>query len=135
MSQFPGRQDFIWAAGGQIPLSVRLAVFEIRCRLHHHNFQLRSMVYDRDNIQPISQEDYVLCKSPYLSSIAVRFGSFGDGGSLDYTEEAVMQMISGLAPNLAHLCVVRKQASGEISLHRAWALGRPALKGFFPGAV
>ncbi|KAG4422294.1 hypothetical protein IFR04_004560 [Cadophora malorum] len=133
VNQFPGLQDFIWAAGGQIPPSVIAAVFERKCRLHHHNFVLGSLVYDRNDVQPVSPKDYVLCTSPYLSSIVVRFGYFGGRGHIDYTQEAVMKVISGLAPNLVHLCVIQKQSSGERSDYQTWELGRPAWKGFFPG--
>ena len=133
VNQFPGLQDLIWAAGGQIPPSVIAAVFERKCRLHHHNFVLRSLVYNRNDVQPVSPEDFILCTTPYLSSIVVRFGYFGDRGHIDYTQEAVMKLISGLAPNLAHVCVIQKQSSGERSEYQTWDLGRMAWKCFFPG--
>ncbi|KAG4438731.1 hypothetical protein IFR05_005811 [Cadophora sp. M221] len=133
VNQFQGLRDLVWAAGGQIPSSVMVAISERQRRLHHHNFVLRSLVYDRNDIKHISPEDYALCTSPCLSSILVRFGSFGDRGVIDYTEEAVMEVISGLAPNLAHVCVLSQQFSGEISQNQTWELGRPAWKGLFPG--
>lgn len=46
-----------------------------------------------------------------------------------------MEVISGLAPNLAHVCVIQKQSRGELSSYQTWELGRPTWKGFFPGGT
>ncbi|KAH7357001.1 hypothetical protein BKA65DRAFT_495931 [Rhexocercosporidium sp. MPI-PUGE-AT-0058] len=126
----------IWECYGKNGISsVMATISERRCRLHHHDFVLRSLVYDRNDIKPISPEDYALCTSPCLSSIVVRFNPFGDSGAIDYTQEAVIDAISGLAPNLAHLCAISTQSSGQIDKYQTWELGRPAWKGFLPGTV
>lgn len=128
---FSGLQDLIWAAGKCVPPAVLSAVSERKCRLHHHNFHLPSLVYSRDSVQSVSPEDYTLCTSPELFSVVFEFCSFGDHGFLDYNGEAVMQMLFGLAPNLAHMLVVTKRALGDMLPHQTWELGRPAWKGFY----
>ena len=131
--QFPGLRDLIWVAGWHMPPPVLAAVSERACRLHHHSFQLQSLIQDRDNPQPISTDDYSLCTSPSLFSIVAHVGSFESGGLLNYIGEALPLIASGLAPNLTHICEIPKTASGEIEILRAIMLGKPDWKGFFPG--
>ena len=128
-----GLQDLVWTAGSFIPPSVLSVVSQIRCRLHIHEFEIPSLIQERDNPQPVSAEDYALCTLPFLSSIVVRVGSFESFGKLNYIEEAIMQMASGLAPNLTHLCVISEGEAGELDIDKAIALGKPDWKGFFPG--
>ena len=131
--QFSGLRDLIWAAGWYIPPSVLAAVSEQACRLHHHNFELPSLIQDRDNPQPVSAADYSLCTSPSLFSIVAHVGSFESGGLLNYNQEALLSIVSGLAPNLTHMCEIPKGAHGELEITRAIMLGKPDWKGFFLG--
>ncbi|PVH73018.1 hypothetical protein DL98DRAFT_59481 [Cadophora sp. DSE1049] len=133
VNQFSGLRDLVWAAGQRIPPSVLSAISERGCRLHHHNFSLPSLIQTRDDPQPISPADYELCTSASLFSIVAHVGSFESGGKLNYVGEAVMRMVSGLAPKLAHLCDVSHGPPGELEVTQAIMLGKPDWQGFFPG--
>ena len=126
-----GLQDLIWTAGSSIPPSILSAISQIRCRLHVHDFEIPSLIQERDNPQPVSPEDYALCTFPFLASIVARVGSFESFGKLNFIEEAIMQMASGLAPNLTHLCVISEGEAGELDIDKAIELGKPDWKGFF----
>ncbi|KAH9219377.1 hypothetical protein DL95DRAFT_485591 [Leptodontidium sp. 2 PMI_412] len=133
VKQLSGLQDLVWTAGSSIPPSILSAVSQTRCRLHIHEFEIPSLIQELDNPQPVSLEDYALCTFPFLSSIVARVGSFESFGKLNYIEEAIMRMTSGLAPNLTHLCVISEGEAGELDIDEAIALGKPDWKGFFPG--
>ena len=134
---FTGLRDLVWAAGWCIPPSVLPVSAERRIRLHVHHFYLPSLVQERDPPKPVSAYDYTLCTLPSLYSISFRASPLVPGGRVNYTQEAVMQMVAGLAPNLAHVCVVPTTGSGELDpgLDRTYLLGRPDWKGFFPGQI
>ena len=134
---FSGLRDIVWAAGWYIPPSVLSVSAERRIRLHVHHFYLPSLVQERDPPEPVSSHDYALCTLPSLYSITVRASPLVPGGRVNYTQEAVMQMVAGLAPNLAHVCIVPKVGSGELDsgLDQSILLGRPNWKGFFPGQL
>jgi hypothetical protein len=130
---FPGLRDLLWVTGWHVPLFILSAVVEKGCRLHIHNFRLPSLIQSRDDPQPVSTQDYSLLTSPSLSSVVVKLRSFESGGKLNYTEEALLLMVSALAPNLTHLCVYPKGPLGELEVTQAIQLGKPTWKGFFPG--
>ncbi|KAH6698277.1 hypothetical protein BKA61DRAFT_562960 [Leptodontidium sp. MPI-SDFR-AT-0119] len=133
ISEFPGLKDLVWSAGYYVPPAVLSMAAERGTRLHVHHFSLPSLIQIRDEHKAISKEDYALCTHPSLYSIAFRVGSYESGGLLNYGKEAVMEMVAGLAPNLAHLCVISQETPGELEIDQAMALGKPAWKGFFPG--
>ncbi|KAL2073029.1 hypothetical protein VTL71DRAFT_10353 [Oculimacula yallundae] len=131
---FQGLKDLVWAAGQSVPPPVLSIAAERGTRFHMHHFALPSLIQDREPT-PISAEDYALCTHPSICSISVTVGSFLSGGRLTYTQEAVMQMVTGLAPNLAHLYVEPgPPAPGELDpgLDESLRLGKPDWKGFFP---
>jgi len=132
IGQLPGIQDLVWDYGGYMPPSILSVISAKGCRLHMHRFHLRSLVQHRDSPQPIHPDHYALATSPSLFSIVVDVTSFESGGMLNYTEEGVMRMVAGVAPNLAHVCLVPTRASSELGNFEAWRLGKPAWSGFFP---
>jgi hypothetical protein len=136
ISQLPGLQDLVWAYGYRMPQSVLSAVSARGCRLHVHHFHLRSLVQFRDSPQPIDPDDYALVTSPSLSSIVVKLCGLTSEGLVDYTEEAVMRMMAGTAPNLAHVCLIQERPGSSLDLIEAVRLGKPAWSGFFsPGTA
>jgi hypothetical protein len=136
ISQLPGLQDLVWEYGSRMPRSVLSAVSVRGCRLHMHHFRLGSLVQLRDSPQPIHPDDYALATSPSLSSIVVKVCGITTDGNLDYTEEAVMRMVAGTAPNLAHVCLIQTRAGSSLALIEAVRLGKPAWSGFFsPGTA
>ena len=132
ISQLPALQDLVWAFGSYIPQSVLSDVSARSCRLHMHRFRLRSLTQLRDSPQPIDPKQYALASSPSLSSIVVEARVFDDDGSVNYTVDAVMQMVAGTAPNLAHVCLFPSMGGDSILLRQAIRLGMPAWSGFFP---
>ncbi|KAH9217406.1 hypothetical protein DL95DRAFT_459314 [Leptodontidium sp. 2 PMI_412] len=62
-----------------------------------------------------------------------RVGSFEFGGLLNYIGEALQFIVSGLAPNLVHMCEIPEETHGEMELTRAIMLGKPDWRGFFLG--
>ncbi|KAH7385052.1 hypothetical protein BKA64DRAFT_156501 [Cadophora sp. MPI-SDFR-AT-0126] len=134
---FTGLRDLVWAAGWYIPPGVLSLSAERRIRLHVHHFHLPSLVQVRDLPMHVSAHDYALCTLPSLYSITVRASPLVSGGNVNYNREAVMQMVVGLAPNLAHVCIVPTMGSGELDpgLDQTVLLGRPDWNGFFPGQI
>jgi hypothetical protein len=136
ISQLSGLQDLVWAYGSHIPQSVLSVVSARGSRLHMHCFHLSSLVQQRDNPQPIDPDDYALVTSPCLYSIVVRLVDFETDGMLNYTKEAVMRMVAGTAPNLAHVCLMQTMAGDSLAHREAIRLGKPAWSGFLsPGTV
>lgn len=136
ISQLPALQDLVWAFGSHMPQSVLSAVSARSCRLHMHCFRLRSLIQLRDSPRPINPKDYALASSLSLSSIVVEVRDFETDGMVNYTVEAVMQMVAGTAPNLAHVCLLRSMAGNSIPHREAIRIGKPVWSGFSPpGAV
>jgi hypothetical protein len=100
-----------------------------------HCFRLPSLVQHRDRPQPIDPDDYALATSPSLFSIVVSVKGFDDDGDVEYTEEAVMRMVGGIAPRLAHVRMWYDRVGDSLSSREAIRLGKPAWSGFFPGTA
>lgn len=135
ISQLPALKDLVWAYGYHMPQPVLSAVHDRGCRLHMHCFRLCSLVQSRDSPQPIDLDDYALATSPSLSSIVVPVLGFETDGKLNYTEEAVMRLVAGTAPSLAHVWLVSTRAGDSLPHREAVRLGKPAWGGFFPGTA
>ncbi len=133
--QLPALKDLVWACGSNLPLSVLSAVHDRGCRLHMHQFHLFSLVQSRNNPQPINQDDYALATSPSLFSITTRLVGLRADGMIDYNEEAVMRLVAGMAPNLAHVWLNRGSSSSSLALEEAVRLGKPAWGGLFLNKV
>jgi hypothetical protein len=54
---------------------------------------------------------------------------------LNYNEEAVMRMVAGMAPSLAHVWLIPTRAGDGLVHREAIRLGKPAWGGFFPGSA
>jgi hypothetical protein len=135
ISQLPALEDLVWACGSLIPQCILSTVHAIGCHLHVHCFRLPSLVQHRDKPQPIDPDDYALATSPFLSSIVVSVYGFDGNGLVEYTEEAVMRMVGGIAPRLAHVRLYYDSVGDSLSSREAIRLGKPAWSGFFPGAA
>ncbi len=132
INQLPALEDLIWGCGSDLPPSILSAVHERGCRLHMHYFRLGSLVQSRGSPHALNPGDYVLASSPCLTSIVVRIIPFGTDGTLDYNEEAVKHMVAGMAPNLAHLWLIRMMAGDSLPSREAYRLGKPARADLFP---
>lgn len=133
--QLPALEDLVWACGSRMPRYILSAVHSIGCRLHMHCFHLSSLVQHRDRPQPIVPDEYALATSPSLSSIVAPVRDFETDGDVSYNEEAVMRMVAGTAPRLAHVWLLQTMAGDSIAYREAVRLGKPAWSGFFPGTA
>jgi len=90
-----------------MPRTVLSAVHNARfCRLHMHHFHLRCAVLPRNGPPQtvnIDQDDRALAASPALFSVVAGIRDYELDGQLNYTEEALLAMAAGAAPNLQHL--------------------------------
>jgi len=132
ISQLPALEDLVLGRWPSMPRYILLAVHAIGCRLHVHSFYLSSLVQHRDRPEPIDLDDYALVTSPSLSSIVVRVCGLETDGSVNYNEEAVMCMVVGTAPRLAHVWMLKDRAGASLDHDEAVRLGKPAWSGFFP---
>lgn len=136
INQIPGLQDLVWALGSHMPRPVLSAVTTTGCRLHMHHFSLESLIQFGDNPQPIDPDEYALATSSSLFSIVAQVtGTKGYKGELDYNEEALMQMVAGMAPNLAYLCMTTIQEGQSGMPDEICRLKRPKWSGFFCDGV
>ncbi|OAA61964.1 hypothetical protein SPI_04823 [Niveomyces insectorum RCEF 264] len=134
--QLPALRDLVWACASYMPRSVLDAVHaSYNCRLHVHNFCLRSLVQDRHAPHPIDPDEYALATSPSLVSIVADLCGIDGFGRIDYTEEGVLRMVAGAAPNLAHVWLTQIPPEGSLAVDEGLRLGRPMWRGFSAGAT
>ncbi|EPE34692.1 hypothetical protein GLAREA_10386 [Glarea lozoyensis ATCC 20868] len=131
IQQLSGLQDLVWSYGYCMPAQILFAIASLGCRLHMHEFRLWSLIQPRDSPQPIDADEYALLTSPYLYSIVIRIVGFAEGFKVDYSREAVIRMIAGVAPNLAHVQLVPIHQGVSLELDQNIELGKPPWRGFF----
>jgi hypothetical protein len=119
----------VWHCGSYVPPQILSALHARDCRLHMHGFRLRSLVQQRHIPHAISADDYAPATSPSLYSIFTQVRSFSDDGrdecKIDYNEDALIRMISGAAPRLAHVWLARTIESDTPAHRVALRLGKP----------
>jgi len=128
INQLPALTDLAWGFA-VMPRSILSVIHSVRaCRLHMHNFWLPSLVVPRNGppqVVTINSADYALMTSPALYSVVAKARSYEPNGTLNYTEEALMAMAAGAAPNLQHISVVASPPGNSVHLRQAVALGKP----------
>lgn len=99
-----------------------------RCKLHHLTFRLRSL--QSDVIDPY---EMALATSPCLYSAKVANCHRDSVGNDDFNQEAMMELVAGLAPNLKEVMIMNFSAAGWWRFHdprKRWK----GLPGFVSGA-
>lgn len=99
-----------------------------RCKLHHFTFRLRSL--QSDVIDPY---EMALATSPCLYSVKVASCHRDSVGNDDFNQEATMELVAGLAPNLKEVMMMNFTAARWWKFHdprRRWK----GLPGFVSGA-
>jgi hypothetical protein len=110
-----GLRDVDYQCKRQIPATL-LAALKVKddgtVRLHMYGFSLRSLYQDPSHPHDIDEDEFHLATSPCLSSIRVsvphhhnRPRGTDHVGRHCFVEDAVAQMVEGLAPNLKSLSV------------------------------
>lgn len=135
IGQLPGLEDLVWAYTFSPPRYILSAVHTVGCRLHMHNFHLGSLIQHRDQPHSFDPDEYALATSPCLHSIVVPYYDYDTFGNVDYSQEAVLRMVTGAAPELAHVWMLRRHPGNSIDLINAFRAPRPAWSGFFPGTT
>ncbi|RYP61559.1 hypothetical protein DL771_010080 [Monosporascus sp. 5C6A] len=136
LSRLSGLKDLVWACHNQLPPCLLSAVHEHhpRSRLHMHTFSLRSLYQDRNHLHRIDPDESAIATSPCLTSLAVTHYAFGTDGKVNYNEEAIFDMVAGLASNLTSVSMWLMHPGASIDLQDAYATPRPPWQGFFPGS-
>jgi hypothetical protein len=116
-----GLRDLVWESFDQIPYCVlhELHHHLPRTRLHVRNYHLRSMYRHRYELDDIEHDDYALASSPNLYSINASCAVITPEGEWNYNEEAVLDMVKGLAPCLLHVDMHYEEMSPSPQLQRA----------------
>ncbi|KAJ6111132.1 hypothetical protein N7486_003367 [Penicillium sp. IBT 16267x] len=143
VKQFHGLRDLIWGCGTLFPPCLLDILHHSlpRCKLHNLAFKLPSLCCKTHEPQDIDEYEFSLATSPSLSSIIFpayeyddenhAFG-FNDYGKVEYHEEAVLQLASGLAPNLKSVYIVAGTPLATPGLYDELRRERPPWAGFFP---
>ncbi|KAI9678982.1 MAG: hypothetical protein M1822_007408 [Bathelium mastoideum] len=102
MKRLPGLTTLVYDCRNQFPPSLLDAVHEHpRCKLKHLTFRLRSLLWDVPD-----PYEMALATSPSLYSVRLRCAWRDSHGNDDFNQEAMMELVAGLAPNLEQLVVV-----------------------------
>ncbi|CAK7231446.1 hypothetical protein SCUCBS95973_007919 [Sporothrix curviconia] len=118
ISKLPGLHDLVWDCYSCVPDAILGAVHAAPpfLRLHVHDFALHSLTqYTHHTKQsPISAGEYALVTSPRLVSIVAFVERRLLMSRVNYTSEAILEMMRGLAPSLRHVWL------GEIAPHSSF---------------
>ncbi|KAJ6780447.1 hypothetical protein PWT90_01813 [Aphanocladium album] len=132
--ELPGLEDMVFASASPFPrcLLSHLHSDHPECRLHIHNFCLRSLIHSNNfhpelHTQPIHPDDIALATSPCLYSIVSATAQYRGHLTVDYNEEAIMEMANGLAPRLKNVYLLPIIVQGAPELMR---VPRPPFQGF-----
>jgi hypothetical protein len=136
LSKFQGLKDLLWTATDQVPYYVLDILHNQlpQTRLHVHTFSLRSLYQDRDSLHDVHLGEYALATSPSLYSIFAASTFLDSEGNVDYNHEAVLEIASGLAPNLRKIGMWYQLAGNTPDLVLAMRVPRPPWRGFFARA-
>lgn len=120
----------VYDCRNQFPPSLLDALHEHQpqCKLHHLTFRMRSLLSDVPD-----PYEMTLATSPCLYRVKVACAERDSVGAFDYNEEAIMELVAGLAPNLKEVVVVGlyPMLSWRFSeIRPTWR----SLPGFVPGA-
>lgn len=98
----PGLVILEYECRNQFPPLLLDAIQERQCKLHHRTFRLRSLVSDITN--PFKKK--MLATSPYLHKVQLRRAWRDSNGYDNFNQEAIMELMAGLAPNLKEFVVI-----------------------------
>ncbi|KAJ0426710.1 hypothetical protein BJY00DRAFT_270855 [Aspergillus carlsbadensis] len=132
LGQMTGLDELTWACDVQLPecLLQTLHTKLPRCKLHIMAFKMPSLHQRAGSPHEIDERDFALATSPSISSILVPISHYDTDGCVEYNEEAVMQLASGLTPNLTHLYLIYGMLGADPSFFEAVRRGRPPWRGF-----
>lgn len=102
VKNLPALRKLTWACLEQIPPCIFNTIDEKtpQCRLYMGNFCLRSLVQPLSALLNIESKDLNVATAQCLRSIVMRRDLLESSEYTDYNPQAVMEMVSGGAPNL-----------------------------------
>jgi hypothetical protein len=130
LGQLPGLTDLVYACINQIPACVLDALHQHlpRSRLHVRTFSLRSLYQERDQLDDIDPDEYLLATSSCLYSIRAKCKPYDTWRRFSFNLEAVERMVvSGCAPRLRRVRsagpaspAAARNAAARLSHTRHW---------------
>lgn len=98
-----------------------------QCKLYHHTFRLRSLLWDTPH-----PYEMAMATSPCLYSVKLRCARRDSNHDDDFNQEAMMELVTGLAPNLREVLVMNlmPERAFRYNSHRGTWQGLP---GFVSG--
>ncbi|KAJ5786802.1 uncharacterized protein N7503_012014 [Penicillium pulvis] len=142
VKQFHGLRDLIWGCGTLFPPCLLEILHHSlpRCKLHNWAFKLPSLCHRTHEPQDIDEYEYSLATSPSLSSVVFpayeydedndKLG-YNEYGMVEYHEEAVIQLATGLAPNLKSVYIAAGTPEATPGSYDQLRRERPPWAGFF----
>ncbi|KXX83291.1 hypothetical protein MMYC01_200299 [Madurella mycetomatis] len=129
----PHLTELVYECRNQFPPSLLDALHKHHphCKLHHRTFRLRSLRCGAPD-----PHEMAIATSPCLHSVKVRYAWRDSDGQDDYNEEAMQELVAGLAPNLKEVHMIRIAPSPTARSIRRLPFPRapwPGLPGFVPG--
>ncbi|KAK6069381.1 hypothetical protein SCUP515_09086 [Seiridium cupressi] len=134
ISTLPVLKDLVYSCLDQVPpcLLTSLHQHHPYSRLHVHTFSLRSLYQRKDNLHDIDPDEFMLATSPCLYAVALLSSpGYDTYGHVDYNHEALLAMVSGMAPGLRHVRVYKSTPGSSPELLEATRTSRPLWRGFF----
>lgn len=134
ISTLPALKDVVYSCLDQVAPCLLRAVHQHHpnSRLHVHTFSLRSLYQMKDNLHDIDPDEFMLATSPCLFAIALCSSTGYDTyGYVDYHNEALFAMVSGMAPRLKHVRLLKTISGASRGLEEAVRTPRPPWRGFF----
>lgn len=122
-------EDLVYDCRSQFPPSLLRMLHERhpRCRLHHLTFKFRTLLWGVPN--PYEME---LATSPSLYAVKITCAQRDSDGDDDFNLEAMMELVTGLAPNLNEVTVLSLFPGGSLRSVLPRGLWQ-SLPGFTPG--
>jgi hypothetical protein len=115
-----GLKELVWQSDDQVPRCILDILHDQLPRVHLHvdKFDLRSLHQEPDHLHDIDPDEYMLATSPSLRTVGADVDYEDADGSINYNYEAILQMVSGLAPNLQRVSLGFQ--AGPVSSQPEW---------------
>lgn len=104
-------EDLVFDCRSQFPPSLLRTLHERhpRCRLHHLTFKFRTLLWGAPNLYEME-----LATSPSLYAVKVACAQRDSDGDDDFNLEAMMELVTGLSPNLNEVVVQNLFPAGSL---------------------